>query len=1211
MVRRVTDTDTGLKVLWSTQSPGNTDGKDIDIVAVHGLGAHPDDTWTKDREAENHSRWPINWLQGKDSHRINWLQEEDMLPAEVPNARIMRYGYKSNWFGPDSIGQSARNVAKRLLHVLEQEREAVREMCLNRDQCSGIFNAVRGLVFFGTPFRGAVGMSVSQMVQAASQEYEKEDIETKPLEVLELGNELLQTLLDDFQTWVWPRMLQTQMACFYELQASEIGRIVGRERRKVTNSLDRSSIRADIERTIVVSENSGSLDLSERVSKYPLERTHFNMNKFAGKDEFDYQIVAKVVRDMAAKARQPSSAAPIPPASYLYSLFFKLPSKQATQRQEYCTDDEADECRTLNYQYHILFPMSAWRSFGLNISMLTRMFSPWCLPTDRRIAEISEALWHMPFDKDDLQELVGRDQTFEALLDSKLFRPKKHSRTALRGLGGVGKSRLAMEVAYRARELRPDCSIFWVQATNSLSFEKDYLAIGTLMGIPGLEQNGADVKSLVCRYLSQDSAREWLLILDDADDPILWAEKDPSTTDTSSPLIEYLPKSRTGSILVTTRSRRVASHLAGKNVVDLGDMEIEDAEQMLQNLLAKPEILRDHENTLELLDKLTCLPLAIVQAASYLNKNDESIKTYLELLRQPEDNVIELLSENFNDEGRYKTALNPIATTWLVSFRQIEQQNRLAADYLDFASCLSEKNIPQSLFPPAQIEKETIDAFGVLRGYGFFTRHDNRDVDAAVGPLYDMHRLVRLATRNWLRKEDALTAWTATVFQRVRAAFPGVNWETRNVWMLYLPHAQVLCDSKQCEDLRERHELHMEMSYCLNWSGKYDAAVSLLEIVYRWAEPTLGDDDEFKIKVCMQLGHCLSLRGRYVEAEDYVSRALEESRNALGREHTLTISCMMEMGTVYAQQGSWHQAELVLKEGLEVGKKVLGPEQPQMLSARAELAHVYTEIGRLDEAETMQVELLESREKCQGHEHPDTLKVMSDLSTIYRKQGRLEKAEKLSLEACEVAERILGPEHPTTFHALHRLSRVYYAQYRWKEAEEITSKCLENTSRVQGREAWPTLESMELLALVWKKQDRLEEAIELMRECVEGSAQTLGSEDWGTKDRSRTLDEWQQQLAAQAGDARSLSTIESSSRVAEEDVDEEWVAKEEVDEGWVDEAAEEPESSHGGTESSSHQQKQHGPREQRSQQQLEPSKRRRFLSRLVSRKKDGPSKLGG
>ncbi|KAK5465284.1 hypothetical protein LTS15_001847 [Exophiala xenobiotica] len=705
-----------------------------------------------------------------------------------------------------------------------------------------------------------------------------------------------------------------------------------------------------------------------------------------------------------------------------------------------------------------------------------------------------------------------------------------------------------MEVAYRTRASRPACSIFWAQATDSLSFERDYLAIGTLMGIPGLEQNGADVKSLVCRYLSQDSAGEWLLIIDNADDPGFWPETKSSAIDASSSLTEHLPRSATGSILVTTRSRRVASHLAGENVVELKAMSIDDAEQMLKNRLEKPGILSNHEMTQDLLCTLTYLPLAIVQAAAYLNKNDESITKYLWLLKKDEDNAIGLLSKDFNADDRYKTSVNPVATTFLVSFRQIQQHYPIAAEYLSFASCLSEKNIPQSLFPPAQIEEERVDAFGVLRGYGFFIRHDNSDMDDPVGPLYDMHRLVRLATRNWLRKEDALTMWTAEAFRRMVAAFPGVRWETRNIWMLYMPHAYVLRDSEQCQDLRERFELLMKMSFCLNWSGKVHDVVGLREKVYRWAEPTLGDDNE--------LGGCLSYLNRYIEAEAYVSRALEKSRNALGRKHKLTISCMTEMGIIYAQQGSWQRAESVLKEGIEAGKKVLRPEHPDILSARMQLARVCFSTARLGEAETIQVELLELQEKCQGHEHPETLTIMSDLTQTYRVQGRLEKAEILSLEACKVCERMLGPEHPTTFIALGVLSGVYYAQYRLEEAEEIASKCLENASRVLGREAWQTLNSMRLLASIWKEQDRLEEAIELMRECVEAAAQRFGSEDSRTKRRSRILDEWQQLLAAQAGDARPLSTIEPSCQVAEEE---------------VDEAAEEPENSHGGTESSSHQ----------------------------------------
>jgi hypothetical protein len=85
MVRPTTDDDTGLKLLREPTSSPDKDGKTIiDIVAVHGLGAHPDDTWSKKRGEGGEARW------------VNWLQEEKMLPAVVPNARIMRYGYKSN-----------------------------------------------------------------------------------------------------------------------------------------------------------------------------------------------------------------------------------------------------------------------------------------------------------------------------------------------------------------------------------------------------------------------------------------------------------------------------------------------------------------------------------------------------------------------------------------------------------------------------------------------------------------------------------------------------------------------------------------------------------------------------------------------------------------------------------------------------------------------------------------------------------------------------------------------------------------------------------------------------------------------------------------------------------------------------------------------------------------------------------------------------------
>jgi hypothetical protein len=81
------------------------------IVAIHGLGAHPDDSWCKNVGAAGSPQW------------INWLEDEAMLPAVVPNARIMRYGYESQWFGEGAMRQNASTVAQRLLLALQRKRK--------------------------------------------------------------------------------------------------------------------------------------------------------------------------------------------------------------------------------------------------------------------------------------------------------------------------------------------------------------------------------------------------------------------------------------------------------------------------------------------------------------------------------------------------------------------------------------------------------------------------------------------------------------------------------------------------------------------------------------------------------------------------------------------------------------------------------------------------------------------------------------------------------------------------------------------------------------------------------------------------------------------------------------------------------------------------------------------------------------------------------
>jgi hypothetical protein len=123
---------------------------------------------------------------------------------------------------------------------------------------------------------------------------------------------------------------------------------------------------------------------------------------------------------------------------------------------------------------------------------------------------------------------------------------------------------------------------------------------------------------------------------------------------------------------------------------------------------------------------------------SYINKNNISIAEYIELCESSKEDIIEVLSEDFEDEGRYKDMKNPVVATWLISFIQICQQDKLAGEYLSFMACLVCQNIPRSLLPVALSKKRAIDAIDTLTAYSFITKHKSDD-------LFNIHRLVYIA----------------------------------------------------------------------------------------------------------------------------------------------------------------------------------------------------------------------------------------------------------------------------------------------------------------------------------------------------------------------------------------------------------------------------------------------------------------------------------
>ena len=577
-------------------------------------------------------------------------------------------------------------------------------------------------------------------------------------------------------------------------------------------------------------------------------------------------------------------------------------------------------------------------------------------------------------------------------------------KTAVFGLGGVGKTQIALELAHRTREKYGDCSLLWVPATNVESFQQAYLNIGQQLGIPGLEEERADVKKLVQQYLSQNKAGQWLLIFDNADDIDMWIGSSSSRAN----LIDYLPRSSQGSIVFTTRSRKIAVDLAHQNIVEVSEMDEETATQMLAKSLADPSLLKNHQDTAELVEQLTFLPLAIAQAAAYINKNGIAFAGYLLLLKDQEESAVEILSEDFEDEARYQGVKNPVATTWLISFNQIRYHDPLAAEYLSIMSCIDPKDIPQSLLPPAKSRKAEVDAIGTLNAYSFVSRQ-------SAGQSLDLHRLVHLATRNWLTKEDSLARWEAKAITRLEEVFPNDSYANRSIWRAYLPHAQyILGSTLQVADTSQGLGLCKKFGLCLLSDGRYNEAKKPLLRVMEGREKALGKEHPDTLASVSDLALVLRYQGKYEAAEEMNRRALEGREKALGKEHLDTLTSVSNLAGVLQYQGKYEAAEKMNQRALEGREKALGKEHPDTLTSVSNLAGVLQYQGKYEAAEKMNRRALEGTEKALGKEHPDTLTSVYCLAFLLHQQQQYEAASVLYQRAGSGYERALGPEHPTT-----------------------------------------------------------------------------------------------------------------------------------------------------------------------------------------------------
>ncbi|KAF2666026.1 TPR-like protein [Microthyrium microscopicum] len=689
----------------------------------------------------------------------------------------------------------------------------------------------------------------------------------------------------------------------------------------------------------------------------------------------------------------------------------------------------------------------------------------------------------LPFSRN--KGFVGREDQLRTL-GNLLVGQDSHQRMAIFGLGGCGKSALAIEFAYRVMARYSAYLVFWVPAISRETFELAYRDIGVCLQIPGITDDNADVLQLVKRKLESGGSGNWLMIVDNADDAETLLRESGSD---SRRLNDYLPRSDRGTIVFTTRSRKAAVSLAQNNIIKLGDMDQTEGRQLMAQRLSDNSLLEDEAAVDDLLKILEYLPLAVVQATAFINSNDISIADYISLFKEPSAEA-SLFSKHFEDPSRYREMESTIAKTWYISFGQIVKKDRLAADYLCFMACIDRVNIPQSLLAFEDLLHQ-IEAIGTLKGYAFITERQKIAPRPGEDKFYDMHRLVQMASMWWLREHGEWTKWTSEAAARLKKLIPFGEHEGRGTWTAYLSHAIHLTGLHDALDDITKASLLYCVGACQKELGQYQAAETSFRHTLAISTRSCGPEHINTLNSRDRLGAVLRERGKYEEAETMTRETLAIREKVYGLEDPSTLVTMNNLAAVFSQRGKYGEAEVMYRQILAI-QETLSHEQDHLLRTKENLAAVLMNQGSYEAAEVMFKLTLEIRQKNNGLEHPSTLPTMSNLSSVLRFRGKYEEAEVMFRQLLVMSEKLLGNEHPKTIYRMRGLAAVLKDQYRYEQAEVILRQTLEIQVKVLGMEHPDTLSSMNSLALVLCDQRQYREAEAMQRQALEGREKVLG-----------------------------------------------------------------------------------------------------------------------
>jgi tetratricopeptide (TPR) repeat protein len=707
-------------------------------------------------------------------------------------------------------------------------------------------------------------------------------------------------------------------------------------------------------------------------------------------------------------------------------------------------------------------------------------------------------IWNVPYPRNPF--FTGREDLLQQLHEQ-LWREQPVALAqswAISGLGGIGKTQIALEYAYRYRqEYR---YVFWINAATRESLLADMEAIADLLGLP--EQERRDQHQLhqqnqqnqavqaVRRWFATHEG--WLLILDNADDVALAQE--------------VAPLERTGHLLLTSRAQALGTLAKRLDVEEMGMVEGTLFLLRRANLLtsgaaleqATPEQQADAE---AIVIELGFLPLALDQAGAFLDEVGCALAAYLDLYRSRRR---ELLQRRSHLPAEHPDS---VATTWSLSFAKVERRCPAAAELLRLCAFLEPDTIPEDLFSAGSAAlspvlqraasdilklNETIEE---VRKFSLLQRHPDTG-------MLRIHRLVQAVLRDEMSPQQQ-RRWAERAVRATQLAFPArVEMATSALCLRYLAQAQA-CSAlitdyaftfAEAASLLYRTALYLHMralfaqaepllqcalhiweqapdaerpraAHALNAlaalaaaQGDYAQAETLYQQALHIREEALGLDHPGIAPSLNNLADLSRLRGDYAQAEALYHRAVriwEQASTPGEMDHPKIAHPLMGLAHLALAQGDYAVAQELFERALRLREQAAGPEHAELAQPLCGLADAYRLRGDYAQAETLYRQALALWEQAMGPEHPELAHALNGLADLYRLQGDETQAEPLYRRALRIWERALGPTHPDVAHALSGLAALYAAQGDYPQAASLYQRALAIREQALGA-AHPT-----------------------------------------------------------------------------------------------------------------------------------------------------------